>query len=944
MRYLWLCILVAVSVAAQAQRPFSRDFRMGESQSPVNVNAIAESPSGYIWVGTDEGLFRFNGRDFVKITDSANKGVTALAALGSEVYAGYADGTLACLADGVLRPVGKAAAGPRSRVQSITAAGAGLLWLCTEEGVYLYAYGRYFRISGAQGLADNFTYQLVAKGASCVVGTDNGVSYLRFVNDTITARRYGIQDGLPDNIISAIKAVPGTSAYWAGTHEGGAFTFRLDTNGMHGVVAGYASRGWGQVNDIFAVSATEAWAVTEAGYLLHLRAGDSLSVVPLHFAGKKIRRLLYVRSGNLWLATNEGLTVVTISHASYHIAGAPYFFSTLTALTGGDGRMWLAQGRELLSLHLSADTVVPAREAMLPAAITCMYLHGGQGIWLGTFGRGLWHYIDGRLRQVKGPAGMDNANILSIAAYNSRLWVASLNGVDELDVSGDKMVPVAHYNKAGGIGSDYVYQLYNDGRGRLWLATDGGGVAMYDGRRFHRWDSTSGLTARVVYSIAVDSFGHAWAGTPDKGVFRYDGRRWQQFTLQNGLQDMNVSSVMANNSGQVIVVTQKGVDEWFPGSGLFRRFNKKTNLDIEHTSAVLNCMARDAAGNVYVPFDKGFISFTNVSRPLDIRPGISVNEVRLFFKPVSYRSTFGHDENQLSFQYEGINYSNIERLHYRYRLEGYQNEWIYTDDETVTFSRLPAGTFHFRIQASLDMDFEEANEAVYTFRIRAPFWKAPWFLVLSVGIVFGLLYAYIKARERSLRKVNELQEERLKFEYELLRSQVNPHFLFNSLNTLSALIEEDKDKAVQYTSQLSDLYRSVLAHKDMDLITLGEELRIIERYMFVQQSRFGDALRLSVSVPEAVMKSGKVVPLALQILVENAIKHNTVSRSAPLVIYIEADELQVTVRNELKPKITKEKGEGLGLHNIRKRYSLLTKRPLVNTIADNQYVVSLPLL
>ena len=184
----------------------------------------------------------------------------------------------------------------------------------------------------------------------------------------------------------------------------------------------------------------------------------------------------------------------------------------------------------------------------------------------------------------------------------------------------------------------------------------------------------------------------------------------------------------------------------------------------------------------------------------------------------------------------------------------------------------------------------------------------------------------------------------MRFEYEHLKSQVNPHFLFNSLNTLSSLIEEDKGKAVDYTSQLADLYRSMLSYKDMDLISLADELEIIYNYMYIQQTRFGNALKLVVDIPEEIRKTKKIIPLALQILVENAIKHNVVSRQAPLIVSIIADEDSIIVKNALHPKITKEKGEGLGLSNIQSRYALLTKKHITYSILNNEYIVSLPLL
>ena len=283
-------------------------------------------------------------------------------------------------------------------------------------------------------------------------------------------------------------------------------------------------------------------------------------------------------------------------------------------------------------------------------------------------------------------------------------------------------------------------------------------------------------------------------------------------------------------------------------------------------------------------------------------------------------------------------------MHFRYKLDNYDTNWIYTNDDLASFVQLPAGKYTFHVQASLSRSFSAAPEAVYSFYIAKPFWKRTWFIILTMITLLTLVYGYIKAREQSLKNMSRLQKERMIFEYEHLKSQVNPHFLFNSLNTLVSLIEEDRSAAVDYTVHLSDLYRNMLSYKDQELILLSEEYEIIKNYMFIQKSRFGNALQLNVDIPDHILTSKKIVPLALQLLVENAIKHNIVSISRPLTISITADDATLTVKNPVQPKTSKEKGAGLGIMNIRKRYGLLTSRETEFGFRGNDYVVILPLL
>lgn len=316
----------------------------------------------------------------------------------------------------------------------------------------------------------------------------------------------------------------------------------------------------------------------------------------------------------------------------------------------------------------------------------------------------------------------------------------------------------------------------------------------------------------------------------------------------------------------------------------------------------------------------------------------------LHLKPPSDKHEFKPSENYFSFRYTAVNFINAKGIHYRYKLEGYYDKWIYSTEQVVTFPNLPPGSYVFRVQASIYPDFSNVVEEAYDFSIAAPIWRRGWFITLMIiaGVVIVLLY--MSGRERRLKDVANLQQERIVYEYEHLKSQVNPHFLFNSLNTLTSLIEDNPQKAIVYTENLSDLYRNMLTHRSRDLVLLSEELDILNNYIHIQKSRFGDALQLHTDIPEEVLRTKKIVPLALQLLIENAIKHNIVSRTQPLVITVTVSGEELIVRNPVQPKMSKEKSSGLGLANISKRYAVASKRSIAYGEENGIYTVRLPLL
>ena len=318
--------------------------------------------------------------------------------------------------------------------------------------------------------------------------------------------------------------------------------------------------------------------------------------------------------------------------------------------------------------------------------------------------------------------------------------------------------------------------------------------------------------------------------------------------------------------------------------------------------------------------------------------------IYIFLKHPAERHDFKPNENYFTFQYTGINFTNTRALKYRYKLDGYYDKWIDTDEETVTFPNLPYGKYNFRVQASIHPDFSHAVEDNYSFTIATPFYMQSWFMALVIAFIFLMIIGYTRWREKQLKKIASLQHEKVLFEYEYLKSQVNPHFLFNSLNTLTSLIDTNPKSAINYTDHLSDLYRNMLAHPDKNMVTLQEEFKILKNYIYIQKSRFGDALIIDDRIPVEVKKEKKVLYLALQLLVENAIKHNVVSQSQPLTITIVADNNQLIVTNPMQNKMSKDSGNGMGLENISKRYALFTKRPVIFGEDHGNFIVKLPLL
>lgn len=218
------------------------------------------------------------------------------------------------------------------------------------------------------------------------------------------------------------------------------------------------------------------------------------------------------------------------------------------------------------------------------------------------------------------------------------------------------------------------------------------------------------------------------------------------------------------------------------------------------------------------------------------------------------------------------------------------------------------------------------------------------FINLSVDVIFVSFYYskyLVRYYAQSLINEEELKRENLIARYEALKNQVNPHFLFNSLNTLSGVVEQTPEKAVEFIKKLSDIYRYVLDQRDKEIIPIEEEMKFVENYIHLAKVRHGEGLLLET---DKKLKNVFVAPLGLQILIENAIKHNVISDDEPLKIEIFVEAGYIVVRNNVQKKSTSINNTFIGLENLKNRYSLFSPKPVVILDDEKHFVVKLPVI
>ncbi|MEC3908296.1 histidine kinase [Tamlana sp. 2201CG12-4] len=268
-----------------------------------------------------------------------------------------------------------------------------------------------------------------------------------------------------------------------------------------------------------------------------------------------------------------------------------------------------------------------------------------------------------------------------------------------------------------------------------------------------------------------------------------------------------------------------------------------------------------------------------------------------------------------------------------------------------TFKRIIIGVFGciiitliglFVLRASTSMFYHGNSFEYFLANEKFGSYQFGLWVTLVIVSIFYAIYFYNRYQQ------NRIKEQKViagtaSAKFDALKNQLDPHFLFNSLNVLTSLIEENPDNAQKFTTGLSKVYRYVLEQKNKELVTVDEELQFAKTYMSLLKMRFEDSIVFTM--PErALNPESKVVPLSLQLLLENAVKHNMVTSSKPLHIKIYEDQGNLIVENTLQPKQIVKKSSGVGLNNIMQRYNLLTNRKIKINKESNKFLVAIPIL
>ena len=754
---LLICIFFLQETIMLAQVPFFHQYHPLKKNQSVQVNALFQDARGFIWLGTDRGLFRFDGtayKHFTATDSLSDNDITALAedSLG-RIWMGHRNGMLSWLENGIVHSFETREGPAVEPVSDILFDRNGIMWFSTlNDGLYYYSDERLYRIDEDEGLPDLFIYDLYEDPSGNIwAGTDAGLAVCSIAGQEVKINVINSSDGLPDIIIKKIKNID-SDILGLATEDAGMLSYNLKTHEIKDIIE--TQWNFGTISD-FVVKENQLWISTPRRGLI-VYDTEMERVKPISdFHGVSllsVNALLKDREGNIWSGSKTGLTR-TLGDAVEHLdLNEPSTGANVLALTiDAHERIWFSTNEGVFVKTFGEDRANPnTKKIQLPgmkgAPVISLYTDARGFVWAGLYGSGLLRIHPENYSIKHFYNELRNGNILSINGNGETIWVATLGGASSLTFENGKYT-VRNYGSSDGLSSDFVYQVFTDSNNRTWFATDGKGVSMLDENGFHHYDE--GLASRVVYGFAEDIYKNIWVTSQDNGVYLFDGKRF--ITVPEiRLRDNSVQSIAADKYGNLIAMHNYGIDVYNIKKKQMRYWGEEAGIRDKQPN--LNAVAHDRHGQLFVGTTRGIIKFSLNNDQASPSPRPAIDEIRVFDEvaKMSDLPSLKYNENNVTVHYLGFWYQNTENLNYLYKLENYDVEWISTRDQEVTYSRLPPGDYTFKLKASDTDDFTQAAETSITFSIKPPFWRTSTFYVLVVGFFFISAYGLMKFRERKL--------------------------------------------------------------------------------------------------------------------------------------------------------------------------------------------------
>lgn len=909
---------------------------------------------GFLYLGTREGLFKTDGfnKSLVPLPDSLKvQSITALFEYSKdELLIGTSSGHLLKIHQ---------VTGEQQHIAYVAAEIRDILF-SSGKGIWIATYGNgLFRLTDSLriidtscGLLDNFCYCLETDAAGRIwVGTDRGINIISAEGSVIHSITG--MDGLPDVLVTALY-LDTRDRMWVGMESAGICYLEIRP-GSEKVMQAVSSWEHGMVSDLLQSGQNLIIATSEKGIF---KLKDIIHTTSFNFQPWSVSSVLEIVGmvedyhGNIIAMTPKNVILSLGDVLQLWTGRNGFAFSDIHALhIDDDARLWFSMFNSLYILD-PESRAPPTKvfESTPTSSIISLYEDPYHNLWAGTFGEGLY-IIDKKTfqyRHLKQSDGLPDENIISLTGDSVQVWFATLGGVATCLLPTDPVKqPVAvsqlDIGQNTGLDINFLYDIHKDYVGNLWFATDGSGIISNHNGKTRTYLGENEPGRQVMLAITEDRKGNLWFASATDGLYRYNGSAFVHYGLEEGLRDLSITTIILDREDNLLIMHKSGIDILDTENGNFSYLDPFFG-SIEN-EFFLNAVSRDPQGNIWLGSEKGIVRFASLPDAFFEGPKTIINRVKLFYEDFDFRNNniMEYHQNHIIINFSAIWYQHPEAVTFQYQMEPDDPDWFTTSSREISYSGLAPGKYTFQVRSGVNMQFGHASLSTYNFTILKPFFQRWWFILIMILSLSSVFIFTLQIRERNIKKREHDARELVVLQFETLKNQVNPHFLFNSLNTLVSMIRQDKDIATDYVENLAEYFRNILTIKNIDLIPMNEELALMETYYNLQQKRYGKNLILELELDNKASNS-LIPPLTLQILLENALKHNEVSTRKPLKIRILSSDGNIVVENNLQLKMNAEASTRTGLDNIKNRYRLASGKEVREENDGSYFRIFLPLI
>lgn len=912
---------VLMSLIAGAQSFQFSNYSLKEGLPQSQVYCLLEDDNGYIWMGTrGGGVTRFNGIDFETYTTKENLAGNYINAIASDrsviwvatnsgvsyyknkrwitptSFAGriiqdikYIDGTIWLITGGSLYKCNltldefeKVKSAPRG-LKQIERGAENELWVSSSSNVYSLKQDSVSTFSLNKAI-EAIVY---GKDKSVWVGTHGQGLYKLVKGQWI---EYGHLMGIDEEIVYDVYQEE--NSIWVSTLQNGLFKFNTTDSSYINFkeVNGLA-------NNHVRVTVKDNWNnmwIGTGGGGVSKYSGQTFEKWSKNngLRGNYIYSILEDKNGSSWIGTSGG--GVTVIDSSIHY------------LNGSNG----FSNKKVKALFQAKDSAV----------------------WLGTDGDGLAVVLSDTLLKFNSLNGLKSNWVKSFAEDSKgHVWVASSGGgISQFIKSQDStFYSIENYTVSQRqLISDHIIDIEVDWKDRVWYAVPGKGLGFIDGNTFSR-STVKGLNRENLRSLAIDSNYLYVASTKGINVVDLHSDSIYARVLENPYQlsSENIYALQLDAEGNLWIGTEKGLDRL--------KLDGKKVLELEHFDAsngftgvetTTNASTLDAEGNVWFGSIDGLFKYNKHDQSKNtVAPKLSWKEIKIGRKTTT-EILEGHsriDEwvlpygnNRISFDFIAINHSAPTKVRYKWKLQGRDNTFSEpTQNHFIEYGSLPPGSYTFQAYAENENGVWSERPLSFTFRVVTPLWQEPWFIVLTGLWLAGMVYALYGWRIRLTRKKSAEREEKLELEKTLvqleqkaLQLQMNPHFIFHTLNSIQELIATKEEKiARRYLTQFSKLMRQILDGSRTNTTSLASEVKMLTNYLALEKFSHEDRFDFEISCESDELEFISIPSMIIQPFVENALIHGALKANEAGKVLLEFQVFEKEVKC-----IILDNGPGLG--------------------------------